>query len=565
MKLAICSSVPPDALQHLLWRLHLDAPEVTVAGVLYETPRRLPSAAKRAPRARRLARDPGVVRDLVHRVAAGAEDAALRALDAVLRFIHAAPRHPNGPPLTVDALVGAWSAQGVEFHVTGDLHAPESLAFLQRLAPDLAVVRGTKILAPRLFTIPRRGTINVHEHRLPDDRGRGAPGLWERRDGGEQTVTVHRVIDAVDAGPALGERTFPIEPFDTLESVRLKADLIAVDLLVEVVRAEALGTVVERPQEAAGTLRRGCQADQTFAAARRVGASRPRWRPEYTRSRPKRIARALTLPLLALRNHARRRRGRFPVIVLYHHLTSDRPKRMGLPTAELARHVRYLKKHYRLVSLADAARLLQQGGASVPTVVLTLDDGYAENFAGLRAIAEIERVPMTVCVCTQHVTDRSELAHDVDRGERGFPSMGWDEVRYLDRHGVTIASHTRTHFDCGTTDFAALSREIGDSKLEIERALGHPVEAFAFPKGKPRNISPLACAIALRHYRLVMSAAGGPNAGPMALPAEIRRYSHPDSLLELEMQLQSILDRPVPPRPVAGDAALVSAIAKSSS
>ena len=31
-----------------------------------------------------------------------------------------------------------------------------------------------------------------------------------------------------------------------------------------------------------------------------------------------------------------------------------------------------------------------------PTVVLTLDDGYAENFSGLRAVAELERaVPMT--------------------------------------------------------------------------------------------------------------------------------------------------------------------------
>jgi hypothetical protein len=50
-----------------------------------------------------------------------------------------------------------------------------------------------------------------------------------------------------------------------------------------------------------------------------------------------------------------------------------------------------------------------------------------------------------------------------------------------------------------------------------------------------------------------MSAAGGPNLGPIAFPAELRRYSHPDSLLELEMQLQQILDPAVPMRPVHKD------------
>ena len=54
----------------------------------------------------------------------------------------------------------------------------------------------------------------------------------------------------------------------------------------------------------------------------------------------------------------------------------------------------------------------------------TLDDATLDDLV-------IERVPITVCVCTEHVTERSELAHVVMRGERGFPSMGWVEVRYL--------------------------------------------------------------------------------------------------------------------------------------
>jgi peptidoglycan/xylan/chitin deacetylase (PgdA/CDA1 family) len=306
---------------------------------------------------------------------------------------------------------------------------------------------------------------------------------------------------------------------------------------------------------------KGYQPHQKFAIERRICRSRECWRPEYTRSLPKRLLRMLALPLLMFRNHRRRKSARFPVIILYHHLTCDRRKRMGLPTAAFARHVRYLKKHYRIVSLQEATALLERGDVTVPTIVLTLDDGYVDNFMGVRAIAEIERVPITLCVCTQHVTDESELAHDVARGERGFRSMGWHHVRYLDRHGIAIASHTRTHYNCGTTDYARLEREIAGSRQELEQALGHPVTMFAFPKGKPHNISPLACGIALQHYPVVMSAAGGPNFGPIHLPAELRRYSHPDSLLELEMQLQEILDPAVPLRPIEADAALAVHIA----
>jgi peptidoglycan/xylan/chitin deacetylase (PgdA/CDA1 family) len=267
--------------------------------------------------------------------------------------------------------------------------------------------------------------------------------------------------------------------------------------------------------------------------------------------------------LLAFRNHRRRRERRHPVIVFFHHLSCDRPKRMSIPTAQLARHVRYLKKHYRIAPLEQAVQMLRDGQVDRPTVVLTFDDGYAENFVGLRAIVELERVPVTVCVCTQHLTDRSELPHDVARGDHGFPSMGWDEVRYLGRHGVTIASHTRTHFDCSRGEFPELVEEIAGSKRELEAGLGHPVEAFAFPKGKPANMPAIAHAIALQHYPVVMSAAGGGNFPPMQGRIELRRYPHPDSLLELELQAQELLDRPVPPRPVPDDAVLPAAAVPS--
>jgi len=565
MRLVVYSSVAPEVLRHLLWRLAVDLPDIEVAGILYETGRPPLARAKRLRRFVAFARDVAFVRYVLHKAASAVGRRLEACLDALLRVIHAAPRDPNGPAMTLDALQPECAARGIAFHVTRDLHDARSLQFVRELHPDVGLIYGTRILKPSLFTIPRLGSINIHKHKVPDYRGSGAPGIWEMAAGcNQQTVTVHRVVEHVDAGDVLGERSFPIEPLDTLDSVQMKADVVGVDLIVDVLNDMARGVAVARPQPTGGRLYKGYQPHQLYALECGIRRTRERWRPAYARPFLKRLARMAILPLLAVRNHWRRRASSFPVIVLYHHLTADRPKHMGLPTAQFARHVRYLKKHYRIVSLEHAIDLLRSGAIDAPTVVLTLDDGYAENFNGLRAIAELERVPFTICVCPQHVTERSELGHDVARGEHGFPSLGWDQVRYLDRHGITIASHTRTHADCGRADYARLVDEIAGSKSDLERELGHAVDAFAFPKGKPVNIPPLANGIALQHYPIVMSAACGPNTPPMQTPVEIRRYAHPDSLLELELQVQELLDPPVPPRPVpeqitAASAAMPSA------
>jgi peptidoglycan/xylan/chitin deacetylase (PgdA/CDA1 family)/folate-dependent phosphoribosylglycinamide formyltransferase PurN len=554
VRLVVFSSMPAAALDHLLWRLAIDLPEVTVAGILYETNRPTLGRGKRARRFFRLLKDPDFRVYAAARIGDDLKARTVRLSDWLLRGIHAALREPNGPPLSLESFAERSRIRGVAFHITRDLHDAGSLEFVRSLGADLGLIYGTRILKPTLFTLPRRGSINIHKHRVPDYRGCGAPGLWELRDGRpDLTVTVHRVVADLDAGGVLGERTIPIEPFDTLESLGMKADVVGVDLLIDVLRTERLGHSVERPQGAGGHLYKGYQPHQIHALERRIRSQRPQWRPVYTRNRLKLILRTAALPFVALRNRRRRRGKRFPIVVLYHHLTSDRPKFMSLPTAQFARHVRFLKRHYRIVSVDEAIAMLAKDEVPEPTVVLTLDDGYAENFAGLRAVAELERVPVTICVCTQHVADRSELAHDVQRGERGFPSLGWEEVRYLDRHGVTIASHTRTHHDCGTGGYAELVVEIAGSRRDLETELGHRIDVFAFPKGKPRNVSPAAYRLALQHYSVVMSASAGENTGPFVPPEELRRYCHPDTIWELELQVQALLDRAAPRLPEPQD------------
>jgi peptidoglycan/xylan/chitin deacetylase (PgdA/CDA1 family) len=543
MRIVIFSSAPVPKLHHLLRRLAADLPEVVVAGVVCERPRQRLSAWRRVERFCRLLPDRDFRRYCAHQIAAGVGALATRAGDRLLRWVHACPADPNGRPVTLDSLASECAAAGVAFAVTDDIHDEPTLSFVRGARPDLGVVFGTRVLKPELFSIPARGSIDVHQHKVPEYQGPGPPGLWELRDGKtEAAVTVHRVRKEADAGDVLGERRLAIDPLDTLESIGLKADLLGIDLLIDVLRAESRGGAAETPQGPAGTVCDGCQPHRLFAVARAVRASRPAHRVRRGRPAFKLFLKSLSYPLLIFRNMLRRRRKSFPVVILMHHLVTDKPHHLGVSTDRFARHVRYLKKHYRVASLPEAVEILRRGECPTPTVVLTFDDGYADNFLGLRAVAESEGLPVAHFITTRNASDGAAFGHDLDRRQTGFPPLSWDQVRYLDRHGATIGSHTRSHFDCGSEDEGRLVEEIAGSREDLARELGHEVPFFAFPKGKAWNRSAAALAVCRRTFPFFLSADGGENRGPMHPPCELKRCAHPASLWELELLLQSVLN-----------------------
>lgn len=525
-----------------MWRLEVDLPEVQVAGVLYESSRPSLPLAKRVKRFLQLVPDRSFrayVMDKLWRRLAGN---VYKIFHELLRWIHAGPKNSNGADVTLDEIIGLWKPKGTYFHITNDVHNEESLSFVRSHQPDLGVIFGTRILKPQLFTIPRRGSINIHKHKVPDYRGGGNPGIWELQDGREEAaVTVHRVVETVDAGGVLGEAAFPIDHWDNLESVGLKADLLSIDLLIQVIRAESRGAATATPQPSGGKLYKGYKPHQIFEIEKRIRETRPVYKPARGWHAIKLLIRSLFFPVLFVRNRWRRMNHRFPVIILFHHLVTDKKAMLGMPTSQFARQIRFLKKHYHIASLPQAIEMLDRNDVSKPIVVLTFDDGYAENFLCLRAVAEAEQVPVTLFVCTQIVAGQESFSHDVDRGEVGLRALSWDEVRYFDRHGAVIGSHTRTHFDCGSTDAHGLNLEISGAKEDLRRELSHDIIFFSFPKGHPKNMSTPARQLALELYPYVFSAYGGGNYAPMSPPCIYRRFGQPDSLWELELQLQEIL------------------------
>jgi peptidoglycan/xylan/chitin deacetylase (PgdA/CDA1 family) len=90
--------------------------------------------------------------------------------------------------------------------------------------------------------------------------------------------------------------------------------------------------------------------------------------------------------------------------------------------------------------------------------------------------------------------------------------MTWPQVRELDRAGMDIASHTRRHRVLQTLSDAELVDELVGSRQDLEREIGRPVRAVAYPVGlsivgEPR----IRHAVAAAGYRVGFTNASGIN------------------------------------------------------
>jgi peptidoglycan/xylan/chitin deacetylase (PgdA/CDA1 family) len=88
--------------------------------------------------------------------------------------------------------------------------------------------------------------------------------------------------------------------------------------------------------------------------------------------------------------------------------------------------------------------------------------------------------------------------------------MTWDHVRALVRAGMDVESHTRRHRVLQTLSDADLRDELAGSRTDLERELGRPVRAIAYPVGRRvAHHARIRDALAAAGYRIGLSNASG--------------------------------------------------------
>ncbi len=248
----------------------------------------------------------------------------------------------------------------------------------------------------------------------------------------------------------------------------------------------------------------------------------------------------------------RRRRGDFRVFILdYHEVERGPIEPEGVVSQTRFRsHVRFLKKHFDIVSLAEAVDRL---GANAPldrdSLVLTLDDGYIGNYEHAFGVLRDEAVPATVFVATAFVdgqplwTDltrravararsmelpeslsaeleelapgwklgadpvetlkhrapdvRNEtvarLLESTGRPDDVARAMSWQQITEMAAAGIEIGAHTVNHPILPTLSAEQQLEEIDASRSRITEMTGIVPTVFAYPNGDYDENSINAC------------------------------------------------------------------------
>jgi peptidoglycan/xylan/chitin deacetylase (PgdA/CDA1 family) len=211
-------------------------------------------------------------------------------------------------------------------------------------------------------------------------------------------------------------------------------------------------------------------------------------------------------------------------ILFYHRVADDYPNSWTMSTRSFERQIRWLRSRFEIVSLSDAQARISSGRNHRPTACITFDDGYADNRRFAIPLLLNHRIPFTYFVSTNHVLGGESFPHDVAAGHP-LPVNTLGHLREMAAAGVEIGAHTRSHANLGANlTCEEMVDEIVGSKRELEAAIGSNVRYFAFPYGKPENLSAAAFRIAFEAgFEGLCSAYGGYNF-PGDDPFHLRRF-----------------------------------------
>ena len=160
------------------------------------------------------------------------------------------------------------------------------------------------------------------------------------------------------------------------------------------------------------------------------------------------------------------------IVVLNYHKVDETPIALAVSPADFERQMAYLKeKGYVSITPDQLADHLERG-AALPErpLLITFDDGYADNYENAYPILKKYGFTATIFVVTDYLSR--------------FPAyLTWEQAREMKQGGFYIASHTMQHKVLTELDAQALREELAGSAEALDYQLGKQSRFLAYPTG----------------------------------------------------------------------------------
>ncbi|HEX5273170.1 MAG TPA: polysaccharide deacetylase family protein, partial [Gemmataceae bacterium] len=183
--------------------------------------------------------------------------------------------------------------------------------------------------------------------------------------------------------------------------------------------------------------------------------------------------------------------------------------------------------------------------------LITFDDGYRSLLDVTAPCLRRFGYPAVVFVPTDYIGGTNRF----DEGNEPTEAIcDWNDLRALDRAGISVQSHGASHRAFSALDAAAREAEVVGSRLVLESGLGRPVEVFAFPFGDGGpDASEVGGALRRAGYRAACLYKGGAVTLPAGDPFRLTRFAMgPDTDLGAELTAACGFARPAKPQAAVG-------------
>jgi peptidoglycan/xylan/chitin deacetylase (PgdA/CDA1 family) len=242
-----------------------------------------------------------------------------------------------------------------------------------------------------------------------------------------------------------------------------------------------------------------------------------------TRLPVSRLVRDMAYRLAVATRYPAYRRRRGAAVFAFHNVVADHgvPERcdrsLHVGLTEFQDYVSVVTDGYTVVPLIEIAERVRHRNNVDGLAALTFDDAYLGVVTHAVPVLARQRLPATLFVVSGSAAApapfwwdllgvngdipaavRERALRDL-RGDRdmvlaehqvshaGMPSeflpAGWRDVRAAAREGVSIGSHTASHYNLAALDVSAVLRELERARAEIGAALGTLPAAVSYPYG----------------------------------------------------------------------------------
>ncbi|MDQ0205165.1 polysaccharide deacetylase family protein [Pectinatus haikarae] len=159
-------------------------------------------------------------------------------------------------------------------------------------------------------------------------------------------------------------------------------------------------------------------------------------------------------------------------VLNYHEIDDDKHTALALSTYEFKAQMRYLKdNNYNAITLDQLLDYMQEG-KPLPEkpVVITLDDGYEDNYTNAYPILKQYGLTATIFLISHYINWPNYLT--------------WKEIDTMKDNDIVFEGHTYDHPNLSQIkDDNELKKQLLDSKIALQEHLGYQIKYLAYPCG----------------------------------------------------------------------------------